>query len=281
MVSEPDEIRGFERWVIIPRVHSYAHMTDLAGDVNRYIARSFKLAMEEQLEENPNENINENIRPSNSPSYLEKFERWNVDSSETPEAAPDILEDDNNEGELSSTEYSQSFMDHQVFLETSQEYQWLLAKIRADAMSINQDVGVLSAVRSRLREVLDQPWKNQNNSRGSKQSLQVVFTLHVRIRDFFDYYYRDLDSSDLCSVVALTGSVTNAQATTCDQYLKQMWSQEAVETLKAIERAMSRGSSSGKARLAISFRRTNNLQDSFETEPSFPAKSLATRCDLL
>jgi hypothetical protein len=213
--------------------------------VKRYIASSLKAAMEKHEDAEEVEEPKSKSAPTDIPTYHEKVDGWQVDPPDKTEVAPQIPD---HGAEDQGTDYFQSFLDHQVFLETSKAYQWLLAKIRADARAIHQDISVLSTVRTKLREAFD-----QRSTKQSTSSTQVEFDVRVGVRQFLGYYYGDLDCNDLCSAVALTGSPDKLQAATCEQYLTQTWSSEAVGTLKAIEKALTRGSSSGKNSRDIAF----------------------------
>lgn len=70
------------------------------------------------------------------------------------------------------------------------------------------------------------------------------FHVALRLEAFLHWYHGADRGQALGAVLTLTGSAIDAQAVTCQQYMKQTWPSSGIETLRAVEEALARAKAS-------------------------------------
>jgi len=175
-------------------------------------------------------------RESDALSPSEKVALWDTEIAEFADFPKDEIVEEKELDDLLS-----SFSSHQNFLRQSQEYQWLLGKIRANVMLLQKDRDVMSAISNEINAAFDR-LKNKG-SQSPAPVYTVSFDIKIGIGPFLDRYYANDSYRDVGSVITLTGSAVNAQAVTCRQYLQQTWPISGIKTLDALERSRTSQSS--------------------------------------
>ncbi len=131
-------------------------------------------------------------------SALQKVQGWNLESAAEPEPSSGQKLE-----EVERNPPLSNLSKHLQFLKTSRGYEWLLGKLRA--------VATLSLAHT-----------------------DVIADVHSSMNAAFDR----INQSRLQDPAPVYGSVTDAQAATCEQYMRQTWPVSGIDTLRALENAL-------------------------------------------
>lgn len=121
-----------------------------------------------------------------------------------------------------------------TFLKGTPAYQWLLDKIKAAASLTQVKVGVIADV----RRIVGEAYKTCEKQGGSADVQTLVFEISLDLKAFLSWYWDDESCRDLKTVLTLTGSAADAQALTCEEFLKQNWPTNGAEVLHLLERSV-------------------------------------------
>lgn len=105
-------------------------------------------------------------------------------------------------------------------LETSEAYMWLLANLTSQ-LSLTRTG---CAHRDRVRQSITQSIPSQQIRRfHPPDDCHITIVLEADILEFLKKNYEGPPHKTIGQVIVLIGSETNAQATTCEQYMVQTW----------------------------------------------------------
>lgn len=165
------------------------------------------------------------------PSWNEKIASWNVDGIEAP------LVEDLPEELPHASESSISYPDALEFLITSTPWNTLLARIKASMILTPREGSLMNSIGKRVMTEL---------TRMSRKADPVIrynarFEIAWDPAEFLRLCYPNNKKQNLGSVIVIVGDLVDAQAGTCESYMRQTWPLTGVETLIAIERGLSLG----------------------------------------
>lgn len=172
-----------------------------------------------------------------SDSYAHKVELWNPDPN--PDAIPEITDlgdqgrDESGIVANFNDETESELVALHTFLKETPAYQRLLDKIKAATSLTQVKAGVIADV----RRIVGEAYKTLEKQRGSADVQTLVFEISLDLKAFLSWYWENDSCGDLRTVLTLTGSAANAQALTCEKFLKQNWPTNGAELLHLLERA--------------------------------------------
>ncbi len=192
----------------------------------RHIARLFPDNVERS-----DDDVSEERRPD-APSQMsleEKLALWNVQDLIPIEEQ--IIQEDLPQPEAREVSAARSFL-----LE-SESFQSLLGKMRVAVLTtISRDTAlqaITDTVSSRLTSLVPPGYSDVQNA---------VFKVAWNPLSFFeDQEYPDSGVGTLERVITINGSICDAQALTCFQYMEQTWPTTGVELLRVLDSAIARG----------------------------------------
>jgi len=119
-------------------------------------------------------------------------------------------------------------------------YDWLLSKLQNKLAFTEEARKAIDEIR---REVL-KDFPNTNSLRGSTQvsPFHARFLIDWPLRAFLEeQMISDSWISSLSSIITLSGSINNAQALTCEEYLDQTWPTTGAHLMRVIEQSLDLG----------------------------------------
>ena len=124
----------------------------------------------------------------------------------------------------------------------SAAFKWLLASIGTHlTLSPSSPEDSVTKLRKEIHQALLRG--DPSNGRAPELPRTAIFECRWDLRDFIfnEYIQEDYAHNTLGDVITLTGSSTNAQATTCSMYLDQTWPCTGPSILAAVEEAVGTG----------------------------------------
>lgn len=135
-----------------------------------------------------------------------------------------------------------NFSEQHDFLRKGTQYQWLLGKIHTTATLTQTDNDIIADINSKMNAAFN--WVKHKGLYPHTPVCCVRFYVVLAMNSFLDVYYQDGAYRRLGTVITLTGSAIDAQAVTCEQYMRQTWPASGIDTLQAVERALINSSAS-------------------------------------
>lgn len=188
---------------------------------------------------------NENRSPSDGMSLQEIMNRWqecysedyDMEAGETYSPVSDEDEDNDQEDELEISEVAR----YREVLSVSPSFDSLISRIyREENLSV-VDQDIASVIRNLILDKLGRP--KQISRRSGLVYKRVGFMINWNLRSHLEEQQYDNEPDGyhrvLPRVVTLTGSPTNALATTCAEYMEQVWPQSGPDILGLICRLAS------------------------------------------
>ncbi|KAK8011572.1 hypothetical protein PG990_010537 [Apiospora arundinis] len=116
-------------------------------------------------------------------------------------------------------------------------YEWLLAKLRRDALLVRADPNVMGEIRDEVLRWL--PSDNHISRHASFQARTVEYNAEWQLFHFLrEQDYEAPAHEAILGVVTLTGTHNNAQAATCLEYMSQTWPLTGPQTLQLIQKLL-------------------------------------------
>lgn len=106
-----------------------------------------------------------------------------------------------------------------VFLFQSEAFEQLRARMRAESLLSSRDGQAIQSIRTTILSALDSP-----DSRFGAEKLRTAkFSISWNPFEFLQQQYAKVNRSTIKDIITLTGAATDAQAITCELYVKQVW----------------------------------------------------------
>jgi hypothetical protein len=88
---------------------------------------------------------------------------------------------------------------------------------------------------------------------GETRTHRAIFNVHWRVKEFVEEQFGDVRAVSLGSVIAVTGSARDAQATTVTEYLMQTWPDTALglKLLESIQEILNEGGEISRGKLNL------------------------------
>lgn len=166
-------------------------------------------------------------------SVEEKVQMWGtLKSSAGSEYVLNTAADHEAEEEYTLTHYPEA----RTFLADSQACKWLLGKVNANLFLTEMHDTPADHIYHEIIEALH----STKHQRGYYQGVcQASFLMSWNIHAFIEEQYPKERDVHLGSIVTITGSGIDAQAMTCSAYMRQVWPTTGLETLQALQEAIS------------------------------------------
>ena len=177
----------------------------------------------------------------------EKFARWNADLSsreglKPPELGKDNLAEDDSEFDFDISDIPNG-PESQKFLFEGAEYTWLLQRVRNAASELTKD-GPQQVIKSFVDALA------KTDSRRNTMDLCLTVDMAWSPTNFCLEQFADSEEPvDLTSIIVLTGTANQPRASTCGQYITQMWPTNGKAILACIQDATT--SSFGSTKLEV------------------------------
>ncbi|KIL83643.1 hypothetical protein FAVG1_13126 [Fusarium avenaceum] len=207
----------------------------------REIATAFTKISSKQCEED----LEVSKLNSDSMSLQERMSLWEKNEEiEMVSVEEDLeghsLEDTSFQHENEEAESSNRLLAYREFIPSTEAYEWLLTRLRREFCLIPTELNTIRAIRTRVMSLLSLDYRTSRKV--SSQSYSVRYELDWHILGFFESQgYSNRPDQVLENVVTLTGSCQDAQAATCDQYVRQTWpltGEMMVQLLKEVLQGM-------------------------------------------
>jgi hypothetical protein len=148
-------------------------------------------------------------------------------SADLPDTASDVLTtrnaDDEIEEEKNEETITPQISAYRDFISKSPAYEWLLESLQRECLLVPTEPDALKKIRQTLMECF--PIAHRVSQRHAAETYTVTFTIEWDPHAFFvQQNYERKAEEILGRVITLTGSETDAQAVTCEQYFQQTWS---------------------------------------------------------
>ncbi|CAI6099737.1 unnamed protein product [Clonostachys chloroleuca] len=149
------------------------------------------------------------------------------------EMTGDFSFDEMDEGEERPFEWVAAYQD---LLSGSEAYKWLLNRLLGEFHLVQTEPNSIQTIREKIATLF--PRTQRVSRKETPKSSTAVFDLDWDIHAFFESQaYPNKPEEVLQTVITLTGSFTDAQATTCAQYIHQTWpstGQIIIELIKGV-----------------------------------------------
>lgn len=149
------------------------------------------------------------------------------------EMTGDFAFDEMDEGEERPFEWVAAYQD---LLSGSEAYKWLLNRLLGEFHLVQTEPNSIQTIREKIATLF--PRTQRVSRKETPKSSTAVFDLDWDIHAFFESQaYPNKPEEALQTVITLTGSFTDAQATTCAQYIHQTWpstGQIIIELIKGV-----------------------------------------------
>jgi hypothetical protein len=193
-------------------------------------------AYEEEFEDEGEENT---LKEQEGLSLAEKMQLWDTQKPETARLEgnnldqPDANDDDENE------DYAIThFPDAWRFLTNGHAYQWLLGKVRTEMLLTKRDGTLAENIRREILKGLAFGKKEHGYGQGfCKAKFEIPWNLPAFLREQYPYEQH----VQLGSLITIVGSGVDAQALTCAENMRQVWPITGLETLSALQEAITKG----------------------------------------
>lgn len=183
------------------------------------------------------EDVHEDRSPTEKMPLEEKIRLWRNRVTDDTILEPDLETNLNVSEDDGLIEVLDEFQDFEMYarlVSCQPSYGWLLSKLQSKMTLTDTDFGTIAIVRE---EVL-QRFPNIRQVRLSTQSLRFRALFHVKwpLRAFLkDQRLSDSCSRSIAYIITLTGTVSNAQALTCEEYMNMVWPTTGIHLIKLIE----------------------------------------------
>lgn len=152
----------------------------------------------------------------------------NEEDNSADEIADDIVEDKGDHAFLDS------LLAYRQFIFNTEAYRWLLARVRKESYLISTEPNIIGAIRERILSSL--PSNHRISRKVSSQIYSARFEVDWDIFAFFEMQeYESQPEEALEGIITLTGSLIDAQAATCAQYIRQTWPLTGEVVLKLVK----------------------------------------------
>jgi hypothetical protein len=149
------------------------------------------------------------------------------------EVTEDFSFDEMNEEEEGPFEWVAAYHD---LLSGSEAYKWLLNRLLGEFHLVQTEPNSIQTIREKIATLF--PRTQKVSRKETPKSSTVVFDLDWDIHAFFENQeYSSRPEETLETVITLTGSFLDAQATSCEQYIHQTWpstGQIMIELIKGV-----------------------------------------------
>ncbi|KAK6526081.1 hypothetical protein TWF281_011119 [Arthrobotrys megalospora] len=151
-----------------------------------------------------------------------------------PEQGPIAEEKYDNDDE----EVGQLTLAYRDFIFKTPAFEWLVGSLRRDVLLTPMEPNSMETIRNDIIGSL--PSSRKVSKTKSAEAFRVIFTTNWKPLEFIsDQGYKDEPGEAIESAITLTGTLMDAQALTCTQYLSQTWPQTGkhiVQLLKDVLR---------------------------------------------
>lgn len=114
-------------------------------------------------------------------------------------------------------------------------YEWLTAGLRSKKLLTDEAENIKESVREEVLQALPKTRKLQSRC---IPAFEVVFEVLWPLRSFLSQQFPDMTKPDIHRVITITGSIRDAQALTCEQYMIQTWPCTGVHLLGLLQRLL-------------------------------------------
>ena len=170
-----------------------------------------------------------------NPSVNDKITGWNVDGIEPP-IIPDPVDQEVFPDDSDSTI---SYPDALHFLVNSRPFKRLISSIKTSLALTPRDGTLMNNISKRIVE----EFSRLSHKPGTTQQYTATFKLVWDPMQFLAQTYPEDLNQDLAGVIVIVGDAIDAQATTCENYMRQTWPLTGLGTLLGLQRVLSHGPS--------------------------------------
>jgi hypothetical protein len=151
--------------------------------------------------------------------------------------ADDLMDQDSNEemdeGESEENSTTQLII-YRDFIFQAPAYQWLLGSLRREFLLHHAQPNCMNAIRRNILNYL--PPSNKVSRKKSSETYKVTFEVEWDPLEFVkEQLYEEEPDEAIEIAITLTGSINDAQALTCTQYLHQTWPSSGYHIMKLVK----------------------------------------------
>lgn len=170
----------------------------------------------------------------------EKIARWRFEPPDPmttyPEYPKDIEKDleadvdDNFDVEKELPDLAEAV----VFLFQSDAFEQLQTRMRTESLLSDRDGQAIQSIRTTILGALDTP-----DSRSQGLKLRTAkFSVSWNPVEFLRQQYPEVERPAIKDIITLTGAATDAQAVTCELYIRQLWPLSGEDALLVLQMAV-------------------------------------------
>jgi hypothetical protein len=162
------------------------------------------------------------------------------------EASQDFERETDNLADLEDEVDTKELARYQSLIMDSPAFDWLLGSVQRELRLDDTVVQAMTQIRQQILQGL--PAARQISRKRAIPSVQVRFNIQWDPVSFIEEQGYDGDFQDVFGkIITLTGSTTDVQAATCEQYLCQTWPSTGKHMLRILQGIIGRQSTSASA----------------------------------
>ena len=148
--------------------------------------------------------------------------------------------EDLDEQDLNSEDIQTNLPSYRDFVIGTPPYRWLLSRIQRDITMSVASPDIMRSISDQILVGLSRSNDAKNLSRSQGPHIcSVGFSIDWLLLKFLrDQGYQERPEDALGKVITLTGTATNAQALTTEQYIQQTWPLTGIRVLEALKDAV-------------------------------------------
>jgi len=126
---------------------------------------------------------------------------------------------------------------YREFIIRTAAYEWLIWAVRRELELVSSVPNSMESIASQIRQkVFSLPSFRSISRNASPQECKIMFTIPWDPRAFVKQQeYKEMATDAIARAITLTGAAGNAQALTCERYLKQTWPLSGEHTLQLVQ----------------------------------------------
>jgi hypothetical protein len=203
------------------------------------IERAIKISSGTTQEEIEDEDEGVKLKEHRGLSVEEKVQRWDIQKPEVARHEDANLDQADAADDDEYEDYAIShYPDAWKFLTSGHAYKWLLGRVRTEMLLTKRDGTLAENIRREILKGLASGKKENGYGQGI---YRAKFKIPWTPQAFLKQQYPDEHNLQLGYIITIVGSGVDAQALTCAGYLSQVWPATGLDTLSALQEAVTNG----------------------------------------
>jgi hypothetical protein len=125
-----------------------------------------------------------------------------------------------------------------VFLFQSDAFEQLQTRMRTESLLSDRDGQAIQSIRTTILGALDTPDSRFRASSQGPKLRTAKFIVSWNPIEFLRQQYPEVERPAIKDIITMTGSATDAQAVTCELYIRQLWPLSGEDGLLALQMAV-------------------------------------------